>query len=214
MGKETRNTAATSNSEDVEQLINKVCASFVRQIEAKFDKKLDQINDKLSKVTDSLNDIKETVGQNKKSIIDLDNKTDYLEQLSKKNALRFHGFVENSEEEVADMVVDFIINKLEITCTRENIDCAFRVGKLHPDRPRSILVNFTSNIKRNEVVAAKKYKLKGSGVAIYEDLTKPRYELLQKAKKKYGNQHAWSSGGRIYVLNNKCKQLINSESDL
>lgn len=214
MGKETRNTAATSNSEDVEQLINKVCASFVKQIEAKFDKKLDQINDKLSKVTDSLNEIKETVGQNKKSISDLDSKIDYLEQLSKKNALRFHGFQENPEEEVADMIVDFIINKLNITCTKENIDCAFRVGQSLHDKPRSILVNFTSNIKRHEIITAKKNKLKGSKIAIYEDLTKPRYELLQKAKKKYGNQCAWSSGGKIYVLNNKSKQLIKSECDL
>ena len=111
-------------------------------------------------------------------------------------------------------MVEFINNKLNVPCTKDNIDFAFRVGQSQPDKNKSILVNFTTNIKRNEIVAAKRNKLIHSDVAIYEDLTKQRYVLLLKAKEKYGKQHAWSSGGKIYVLNDKRKQLINSEAEL
>lgn len=218
MGKETRSNSissnASTNNENIEQLINKVCANFVKQLEGKFETKLDKIDTKLTELTSSLNEMKETVYSNKRSIGKLENKIDYLEQQNKKNALRFHGFEEEPQENIIDKVLAFIKGKLGVTCTIDNIDCAFRVGQLYPDKPRSILVNFTTNVKRNEIVAAKKSKLKGSEFAIYEDLTKQRYELLRKAKAKYGKQHAWTAGGKIYVLCDQTKQLINTEADL
>lgn len=156
----------------------------------------------------------ETVNSNKKTIEKLENRMDYLEQQNKKNTLRFHGFEEEPQENIIDKMLFFIKSKLGVACTIDNIDCAFRVGQSNPDKPRSILVNFTTNVKRSEIVAAKKNKLKGSEIAIYEDLTKQRYELLRKAKAKYGKQHAWTSGGKIYVLCDQTKQLINSEAEL
>nr|CAH7740025.1 unnamed protein product [Callosobruchus chinensis] len=57
----SRNRSANStciNDSTTEQLISKVCATFVSQLEEKFDRKLDKIHDKLSEMSKAIGAIR------------------------------------------------------------------------------------------------------------------------------------------------------------
>lgn len=210
------NSISGDKDEDgaTEQLINKVCLKFVNQIESKIDTKFANLEDQLRDVSNSLKIISNLANTNQNAIVELNDKVAFLEQQSKRNALRFHGFSVQQNENVPEMIRLYIKDNMKVSCAINDIDYAFRLGKsTDPAKPSVVMVNFTSNIKRNEVFAAKKLS-KNSGVAIFEDLTKERHKLLIAAKNKYGKTQAWTSGGRVYVSqgNNKC--IINSVKDL
>ncbi|KAJ8937928.1 hypothetical protein NQ318_005535 [Aromia moschata] len=126
-------------------------------------------------------------------------KCDDMDHYMKRNSLRFNGIAEEEKEKLLDVIVNLVNDKLKVTCSGRDINCVLRLGKPTPSKPRSVIVNFVTYIKRNEVYYSRKL-LKGSGIFVFEDLTKFRYSLLTSAKAKYGKQDAWSSTGRIYVL--------------
>ncbi|KAJ8929604.1 hypothetical protein NQ314_017711 [Rhamnusium bicolor] len=173
--------------------------------------KLEEMNNQLVSFAQSFNSLNTSVEQNKKSIEEVNKKLDLSSQYAKRNSLRFYGFDEN-DDDIVQVVVDFISNILKVPCTIQDIDCAFRIGKSvkNDGKPRSVLVNFVNNWKRSQVFAAKKNLKKSvTNIVIFEDLTKGRYEALLAAKEKYGRDKAWSAGGKIFVLHDGRKCLYN-----
>ncbi|KAJ8948264.1 hypothetical protein NQ314_008444 [Rhamnusium bicolor] len=169
------------------------------------------MNNQLVSFAQSFNSLNTSVEQNKKSIEEVNKKLDLSSQYAKGNSLRFYGFDEN-DDDIVQVVVDFISNILKVPCIIQDIDCAFRIGKSvkNDGKPRSVLVNFVNNWKRSQIFAAKKnLKKSGTNIIIFEDLTKGRYEALLAAKEKYGRGKAWSVGGKIFVLHDGRKYLYN-----
>lgn len=216
----TRHGNAKADDAHIEELINKVCENFMDKLESKISSSLDQLNDTIDKkfadLKSSVNILDKTINSIQTGLKSLEGKNDLLDQYNKRNNLRVHGITECENEDVLQVLLDFINSDLNVSCNLNDIDSVFRIGKTKNLKySRIIHVQFVTNIKRNEVFAAKK-KLKNKNISIFEDLTKCRYELLKLAKKKYGNKQAWSTGGNIYVWsekeNRKC--LINVESDL
>ncbi|CAG9812936.1 unnamed protein product [Phaedon cochleariae] len=213
-----RNRSGSTNSNGandaaMEHLINKVCANFVNQLETKFEKQLDKLHDKLSDMSESLNKMSASVTVNTNSITNLVKRSDQFEQLHKKNSLRIYGIVERDNENTPETIVEFINKELGVECSRRDLDMAFRLDQMSSEKPRAILVNFTSNILKNDIMSAKR-KLKNSPISIYEDLSKSLYELLRKAKHKYGSRNAWASAGKIFVKQGESKKQISSNADL
>lgn len=207
-----------NKDENIEDLINRVCTSFANKIESKIDKQMSKLDDRLSDLDNSLKSLNKIVVNNRKSLETLEAKNDSLDQYNKKNNLKFIGLKENDPEDTVSEILDFINDILKVPCVKNDIDSAYRVGDNkveHKSRPRSVLVRFVTNIKRNEIYQTKK-SLKNSDVSIFEDLTKTRFDLLQAAKKKYGKFKAWSSGGKIFVWDerNGKKRLVDTESEL
>ncbi|XP_023312425.1 uncharacterized protein LOC111692594 [Anoplophora glabripennis] len=214
MTAELRSAKKVIHNEELEQLINNVCNTFVNKLEVKFDKKFAKLNDKLSEVTDSIKGLNESVKSNKQEIQSVITTTKYLELSNKRNTLRFHGDPETESESDLNSLLSIIGNTMKVRCVQSDVDFLYRLGKsTESNRPRSIIVNFVTNIKRNEVYAAKRL-LKNSDISIFEDLPKNQYELLLQAKKKYGKRDAWTSGGKVYVLRNNKRCVINSINDL
>ncbi|KAJ8968119.1 hypothetical protein NQ317_003180 [Molorchus minor] len=214
-GSNTR--SAKQEEEYLEQLISKVCTNFTNQLEEKLDLKVKQLDAKLSQVCDSLKNINILVNNNVKDIKELQQRCETLEQQSKRNSLRLCGFNETEGENLSQSLASFFEENLKINCASNEIDFAFRLRKFENNRnaPRPIIVNFVRNIKRNEVMAAKKL-LKNTPFTIYEDLTRENYELLISAKKKYGQTKAWSTGGKIFIWNaaGNNKVHVKSRSDI
>lgn len=205
-------TRSTSDSDETEKLITKVCTNFITKIEAKIDAKLNKLDDKLSSLIDSLKDLETMTVKNNQSIKDMQMRMDSLEQNWKQNCLRICGLDAANDVDMAAGIASFVKEKLNIECTLKDLDFAYRVknNKVNNSEVRSTLVvRFVSNILKSKVVAAKR-KLKGTGVVIFEDLTRARYDLLVAARKKHGN-NAWSAGGKIYFwdANKNCKMLIS-----
>lgn len=110
--------------------------------------------------------------------------------------------------------MSYINTKLKVPCAESDISNAFCVGKFTDSRePRALIVNFARNIKRNEVFSVRKLQGKYE-ISIYKDLTKNRYQLLQHAKKTVGRRMVWSTGGKVFVIREGKKCIVNSENDL
>lgn len=207
-----------------EDLSDKVCGNISAQLDSKMEvinaklaklDALDVISKQIAELNNSFKSLANSVDSNKKEIINLNKSNDVLVQHSKKNCLRFHGFQESEGENVLEMVKNFINEALKVPCAAQDIDSAFRIGKTSVDsaKPRTILVNFVNNWKRSQVFNLKKsLKKLGTNISIFEDLTKQRYDLLLAAKKKYGQNQAWSSGGKIYAMHHDKKILVNGDT--
>lgn len=194
----------------VEDLINRVCTSFVNKLELKFEARLQKLDDQLRDIGNTL---KAASAASSIAINSLEAKLDNLDQYTRRNSLRFTGIVETEDENMVDTVIDFINSKLHVDCNTRDIDTAFRIrGNNGPNSPRPILVRFVTNNKCGQIYRAKKL-LKSTPFSIFEDLTKSRYMLLQSAKKKYGPSNVWSMNGKIFYWNteDKSKHPVKKE---
>ena len=73
--------------------------------------------------------------------------------------------------------------------------------------------NFLTTESERKSSAVK--KLKDSGHAIYENLTKQRAELYKLAKNIGGNRNVWTRDGIIYSVNHEKKVFrVNTRADL
>lgn len=208
--------ATDDPSPEMEELINKVCARLETKLSKKIDDMAKTVTSKIDDLQRSFSHISALANTNLESIKSLEQKVEMLEQHTKKNSLRLNGVTEEQNEDVLGVVKSIFKNYLKVSCNTSDFDSIFRVGKSdNIDRPRTILVNFSNNIIRSAAYAAKK-SLKGSGYSLFEDLSKVRYELLVAAKKKYGNNMAWSASGKIFVWCNQQnkKRPISSVNDL
>ena len=216
MGRETTTRSNSRSDDDLEKLITKVCTNFDTQLREELNPRMDKLDTKFNKICESLSKIQNSVQNNTKSIVELQNRIDIMEQHSKRNALRICGFSEREDEALLNLIPEFITQKLNINCATSDIDYVFRLKKSDDksDIPAPILVNFLSNVKRNSVFNAKKL-LKNSPVSIFEDLTRLRFETLLAAKKKHGKNMAWSSSGKLYVwISSENKKIeIKPKSD-
>ena len=114
--------------------------------------------------------------------------------------MRIHG-AQESEKGDADELIKAIKtiakDKLDIELQDTDIDRTHRIGRAS-DKPRSILVKFTSYRARNILIKQRR-KLKESKISIHEDLTKGNQDLLMKTSKQLGVVSTWSQDGRMYA---------------
>ncbi|KAJ8955929.1 hypothetical protein NQ317_001799 [Molorchus minor] len=198
---------------------NKLCSRVFKQMDkrmevwegkfGKIDKCLASLSDDLSKqlanVDDSLKSIKSSLDSNNEKLTNLTKTCDQLQQNIKSNSLRFCGIEESDGENTVELIASFVTMQLKIPCAVQDIDFAYRIGKVqgNDSKKRAILVKFVNHWQRSLIFNAKKsLKSLGTRVAVYEDLTKDRYQALVAAKEKYGKQQAWSAGGKIFALYN------------
>ena len=136
---------------------------------------------------------------------------DDLEQYSRRNCIKITGVSENKDENSDDVALN-VINKLilgpeKISISIDKIERSHRVGKPRGNRPRDIIVKFTSYRDR-ALVYAKKSNLKKYNkndmnehkIFINESLTKKRMDLLIKTKNLLKNKYidsVWTYDGRI-----------------
>ena len=128
------------------------------------------------------------------------------EQYSRRNCLIITGVKEKEGEDTDRVVLDIFEKKLNICLDIFQVDRSHRLNG--PKRPESdnsqvirpIIVKFATYRSRNLVFKAKKL-LKGSGIAIFENLTTRRASLLKDVKRIEGNRNAWTMDGNILTFN-------------
>ena len=127
----------------------------------------------------------------------LENFVERQEQYSRRNCLLVHGIAETNDENMDDIVLKTINEKLDVAITENEIDRSHRIGrKKGGQRPRPIIVKLTRYNTRKKVFASKR-KLKGMGVSITESLTTKRMEQLNKVTEEHGFTNVWTTDGRI-----------------
>ena len=152
----------------------------------------------------------------KGAISNLLNKTDELEQYSRRNYLLVNLIKEvdppneNVSEETSevstqentDIAVLLLFNeKLGVNVYIRDIDRTHGIGRQkqkNKDTPRPIIVKFTNYNTRQRVFQARR-KLKGTQITIVESLTSKRVTILSKARNKFGVRNVWSLDGHMLL---------------
>ncbi|XP_070183386.1 uncharacterized protein [Littorina saxatilis] len=127
-----------------------------------------------------------------------------LDQYGRREMLRFVKLGPDSSKETAQecetKVLHLINNKLGLThINYPDISVAHRVGQYSAGYHRQVIVKFVSRRHRNEVIQARR-KLKGSKIAVIEDLTPLNAERLGKVRKHRSVVNTWTKEGRIFAL--------------
>lgn len=162
----------------------------------------------IAKLQNSLEERDKKISQLESQLI---KKTDELEQYQRRQCLRIFGVPEEAGEDT-DKIAMNVAEKIGVKLVLSDIDRSHRVG-VKKDKPRPVIVKFTSYRKRSEVFRSKKL-LKNTGVTIREDLSQIRYKLLQQCISKYGLVNVWTIDGIIMVNTGQNKIRVTCEEDI
>ena len=101
----------------------------------------------------------------------LEEKTDDLEQYSRRNTVRIRGIPEALNEDTDGLVKDIAARKLDVQLTKHDFVRSHGVGRKseEKDKPRDVIVRFTSHNTKVAVMRNAR-KLKGTHIFINEDL--------------------------------------------
>lgn len=150
----------------------------------------DQLEDLATMISQKLADKFTAVDKKLEALSEVDTriteKVDAMEQNGRLENLRIFGVEEKEDEKVEETVIE-VAQKAGINLNKSSIGRTHRLGKKQSDKKRAIIVKFVSYQDRQRLYQAKK-QLKGTGIAITEDLTKLRYEILKKAKENFGRE--------------------------
>ncbi len=110
-----------------------------------------------------------------KTIVKLDN----LEQTNRRNNLRIEGIPEMKGENTDQIVCRLASEFLGVEIGERDIDCSHRVGKPNAEKPRTIIVRFTTYNVRKQIFKnrIKLKHIKDRQIYVNEDLTKSRFHL-------------------------------------
>lgn len=126
---------------------------------------------------------------------------DSLEMQGRRKILLLHGVAEEQKEDIAQVIVKTVTEKLKINGFRAcDISRCHRMGRITtPDRARPILFKLRDASVRSNIWSAKK-SLKGSGITVSEFLTKARHDTFMAARERFGIAKCWTMEGTVYVL--------------
>lgn len=192
-----------------------VNTEILQSIESKIDRTVEKVN-KLESEVMALNSkvkpIDGLVSEFRRLETNLTQESDDIRQYLRRNNLRIFGLPESPGESTDQLVVK-VAKDLGMTMTLSDIDRSHRVGKPGGQHPRAILCKFVSYAVRRQFLANRK-QLKGSKVAIKEDLCRARLVLLNHAINKYGMRNVWTNDGDILVNHENRIHRISSMSQL
>lgn len=171
-------------------------------------------------VKDSVKNIQNELDIIRKNTDKVTKDMDHFLQSRNNNKFIIYGCPEMENENLLDDILNLLNEKLQVNSDKNDISNCYRLGakttfnvnssKSKNDKPRPVLVEFTTGWKRNDCFN-KKSNLRGSKFVLSEVLTTSRYKLLQETKKLFGN-NCWVRNGKIVVnINNKKHYICQSD---
>ena len=154
--------------------------------------------------------MKEAIEARDLKIKELEEKSDTLEQYSRRNSLRIHGIPENENENLLKEVPALLNEKLQLPEPVKLTDFC-RIHRLGPrnrrgqtqTQPRPIIFKMVSYQTRHKVYSARsKLKNSDSRLFINEDLTHARSQLFYKTrqlKREKKINDTWTHDGNVLV---------------
>ncbi|KAJ8936085.1 hypothetical protein NQ314_012494, partial [Rhamnusium bicolor] len=170
--------------DSVYQLLENIEVNYYLEwnLEKKFEKQEKRINILEKEVKSLKSDTEEIKIEN-----------DNIQQYSRRNNVRIFGVKEMEKEKPEDEVFKLINEKIGVNLQSWDIEVCHRVGIKAKNKERAILVKFSSNKTKNEVLYKKK-ALKGTKVVIREDLTQQKIEILKIAVEEFGaKNNTWKA---------------------
>ena len=113
-----------------------------------------------------------------------------LEQYSRKSSIRVYGIEESQEEKVGEKA----LSKINVEISPDDVNIVHRVGKRSEERPRSILVKFSSHKPKERVLKSKNH---AKNTRISEDLAARTRTMPQANKVALNIEKAWTLDGKM-----------------
>lgn len=192
-----------------------------------FEKELKLTHDKL-KIVDVIKKENEDL---KLKVRELNNKLNDFEQYSKLNNLIITNYPEDPNENVVE-IVKGICNHVGAEIKDGDIDAAHRMPSSSNDKPKNIIVRFTSRYRKEEVHMAYKRKrnratmkidIPGTNnksiIYINEHLTKENNAIFRHARlslREKGYKYIWTKNGQILAKKDDGSRIkvIKEQSDV
>ncbi|XP_052814252.1 uncharacterized protein LOC128241369 [Mya arenaria] len=142
-----------------------------------------------------------------------------FEQYTRLNNIRIRGLPETNDKanpERPEETTQKLVKKLterNINVTFDDIDIAHRLRKT-TDGKRDVIVRFKSRMKRDLVMRSKR-SLRGTGIFIFDDLTKLNHDVFMSVRLKMKDEvdQAWVSNGKILYRNKQDRIVRVDYSD-
>lgn len=180
--------------------MNSLIAEISTKVEQQFQERLRGYEDRIVSLENEISALK--------------SEKDQTDQFLRCKNIRIFGLEEKPQESLAEEIGKLFCDTLKVNVKKEDIEDIYRTGPRDNGRTkRQILVKLSSERVRNEVYRSKKL-LKGSGITIREDLTKPRRDLLKVAIETFESRNVWTQSGKVYVYYNNKKNVISTVEDL
>jgi len=197
----------------VEKKIDRITASFEKRIEvlecqlfekSKENENLRQeiktINSKIEmKQDDAAQTDRDTLyqsDQTRKQIND-------LEQYTRTNNIRVYGLPDKNAVETPSQTIKAFLKEISEQQTdidESDIDIAHRLGKFNPNKPRPVIIRFTSRLLKDDVMSLRK-SLRQRKIFVNEDLTRLNQEVFTaiRLRGKDEVKSVWTRNGRIMI---------------
>ena len=147
-------------------------------------------------------DLKEEVVKLKSLLDTVTQKAIDNEQYSRRNNIRIFGIPEVQGEDCYEIILNLCQGKLNIVCTREELDRVHRVGKQNTAGeagPRAIIAKLRGHSTKMKFMKSRK-NLVEEKIYINEDLTRENLRLLKQCRKSCGEStKVYSIDGKIIV---------------
>ena len=157
-----------------------------------------------------------------KTIHDLEEKYDDIEQYSRKFNLEIHGIPERKEEDIAQIILD-LAEAIDADVREEDIDICHRLYKAE-GKARPIIVKFTNYDSKYEMYSKRlrlrkvdnREKFGVERVFINENLTSRRALLYSKVRKKVKDNSVWNTwtmDGKIFLRKSPMGRPIHIKAE-
>lgn len=130
-------------------------------------------------------------------VTQLESDLEESQQYSRRTNVLIHGVEEERNEDTDLIAHELFIEQLGVPIVDRDIARTHRLGRQAEGITRPIIVRMLSYRQKKAVYDQKK-KLKATGKAITENLTKKRYNFYKQCKEKFGNTNVTTLDGRIY----------------
>ncbi|CAH0563108.1 unnamed protein product [Brassicogethes aeneus] len=194
------------------EILAVLVTSLANSITTLLEQKLAGMQDELKKVSENCISLENKYTELNERHVELEKKykqkTNNIEQYTRRSNLRISGMKETSSENVEEKFIEICKTKLNIDL-RSKIDRCHRIGKVNKsnqDKPRGVLVQF-SNYKVKWQIYTNKKSLQGTGISIKEDLTQEQLALYKEACEKFGFKNTWTVDGKVMVFENSEKKI-------
>ena len=129
---------------------------------------------------------------------------DRQEQYSRRDCLLLHGIAERERENIDELILETLNEKMRIDLTSSDLDRTHRIGqrKAPSKKPRAVIIKFVSYNTRKFSFLNKKL-LKETQVGIAESLTAKRMGILKKAREKHQFRNVWTADAKILYKDGK-----------
>lgn len=228
-------TTALTNSFNmsIDRLVNSITSQFNRRVDVLetsiFDAntRIDGLENEIKKLKSENTNLHDELAVANAKVRSLTENYDTLEQYSRSDNLLIHGvpYLSEANEKLLDKTVIDMLNtnlpNLNLDPKDISIMHRTRISRQQssqngPPKPPPVVIRFTRRVVRNNILHRRR-ELKGKRVAISEQLTQNRAQLLQKAQDLITDnkiQNAWSQDGKILIKVNDNIRQIFSPADL